>query len=187
MRNALRCALGATLVLLLAACAPRIEPRAQAQAIPTAVETAQGIFDQITTLHVDGLPSDEQMRVLAPLLTAELRQALEAARDWQRGEIERMQRAGSEDKPPFIEGDLFSSLFEGAQSARAVSAQPDQDRVVVTLDRSYGHGADRVQWQDRAVLKRVGDAYLLDDIEYGGDWTFQAGTSTLRRTLSQRD
>lgn len=187
MCQSLRLALATILILLLAACAPRIEPRAEPTAAPTELEVAQSIFDQITTLHVDGLPSDEQMGVLAPLLTAELRQALEAARDWQRSEIERMQRAGSEDKPPFIEGDLFSSLFEGAQSARAVSAQPDQDRVVVTLDRSYGVGADRVQWQDRAVLKRVGDVYLLDDIEYGGDWTFQAGTSTLRMTLGQRE
>lgn len=186
MSNVLRCALAATLVLLLAACAARIEPRAQPPAAPTAMETAQSIFDQITALHIDGLPSDEQMRVLSPLLTPELRQALDAARTWQRSEIDRMQRAGSEDKPPFIEGDLFSSLFEGAQSARAVSAQPDQDRVVVSLDRSYGQGADQVQWQDRAVLKRVGDRYLLDDIEYGGSWAFQAGSSTLRHTLMAR-
>ena len=77
--------------------------------------------------------------------------------------VERMQREGSDDKPPFIEGDLFSSLFEGAQSTRAIAAQPDQDRIVVTLDRSYGQGTDQVQWQDRAVLKSVGGAYLLDD------------------------
>lgn len=172
---------------MLAACAPRIEPRAERTAAPTELEIAQRIFDQITALHVDGLPSDDQMRLLAPLLTNELRQALEAARAWQRGEIERMQREGSEDKPPFIEGDLFSSLFEGAQSARAVSfVRRDRD-LVVTLDRSYGAGTELVRWQDRAVLKGAGGSYLLDDIEYGGDWTFQAGTSTLRKTLSQRD
>lgn len=171
--------------LALTACAPptnRTEPRAFEPMV-----AAQTLIDRIEVLDIDGLPDDAQMQALAPLLAPELREAFEAARAWQRGEIERMQREGSEDKPPFVEGDLFSSLFEGAQSARAVSAQPDQDRIVVTLDRSYGEGADRVQWQDRAVLKRVGDAYLLDDIEYGGDWTFQAGTSTLRKTLGQRE
>ena len=187
MCNALRCALAATLVILLAACAPRIEPRAQPQAVPTAVETAQSIFDQITTLHVDGLPSDEQMRVLGPLLTAELRQALEAARDWQRSEIERMQRAGSEDKPPFVEGDLFSSLFEGAQSSRVLSVAGNDARSVAQIERSYGAGTDRVVWRDRAILRRAGDGWLLVDIEYGGDWAFQAGSGSLAQTLKWRD
>lgn len=186
MHYTLRLALS-ILILALAACAPRVEPRAEPTTAPTALEMAQRIFDQITALHVDGLPSDAQMRLLAPLLTQELRQALDAARAWQRSEIERMQREDSEDKPPFIEGDLFSSLFEGAQTARAISAKPDQDRIVVTLDRSYGSGTEQVRWQDRAVLKRVGDRYLLDDVEYGGNWAFQAGSSTLRNTLEARE
>lgn len=187
INNALRVALSAAFLLLLAACAARIEPSPPIQPTSTEVEAAQVIFDQITALHVDGLPNDEQMRALAPLLTTQLRDALESARDWQRGEIERMRLAGSDDKPPFVEGDLFSSLFEGAQTARAAAAARDQDRVLVTLDRSYGEGDDVVRWRDRAVLKRVGGVYLLDDVEYGGDWAFQAGTSTLRNTLSARD
>ena len=188
MLNVARNVLSALIVLLvLAACAPRTEPRVATPAAPSELETAQSIFDQITALHLRGLPNDAQMRVLAPLLTTDLRQGLEAARTWQRSEIERMQREGSDDKPPFIEGDLFSSLFEGAQTARAVAARRDQDRVVVTLDRSYGQGADQVRWQDNAVLKRVGEVWLLDDIEYAGSWAFQAGTSTLRNTLQARE
>ena len=186
MHNALRAVLSA-LILVLAACTPRIEPRAPTAAAPSELEVAQRIFDQITALHVSGLPNDSQMQVLAPLLTVELCQALDAARAWQRSEVERMQREGSDDKPPFIEGDLFSSLFEGAQTARAVAARLDQDRVVVTLDRSYGQGADQVRWQDNAVLKRVGEVWLLDDVEYGGGWAFQAGTTTLRNTLQARE
>ena len=186
MHNARRSVL-LGLIVVLAACTPRIEPRAPTAAAPSELETAQRIFDQITALHVAGLPNDSQMQVLAPLLTVELRQAVEAARAWQRSEIERMQREGSDDKPPFIEGDLFSSLFEGAQTASAVAAQRDQDRVVVTLDRSYGQGADQVRWQDDAVFKRIGEAWLLDDVEYGGSWAFQAGTSTLRNTLKARE
>ncbi len=65
------------------------------------------------------MPDDAQMQALALLLVPELREAFEAARAWQRGEIERMQREGSEDKPPFVEGDLFSSLFEGTPSSAA--------------------------------------------------------------------
>lgn len=187
MCNALRLAVAAILALLLAACGPRTEPPVAPPAAPGELEAAQIIFDQITALRVSGLPNEQQMQALAPLLTPELRQSMEAARAWQSAEIARMQAQGSEDKPPFIEGDLFSSLFEGAQTARAVAFTRRGDRIVVTLDRSYGAGADRVQWQDRALLRRVGERYRLDDIEYGGDWAFQAGTSTLRNTLKARD
>ena len=77
MHNALRIVLSA-LILVLAACTPRIEPRAPTAAEPSELEVAQRIFDQITALHVGGLPNDAQMQVLAPLLTAELREALDA-------------------------------------------------------------------------------------------------------------
>ncbi len=186
MPTALRWLL-AILVIWIAACAPPVEQEAPPAAPPTALETAQSIFDRITALRISGLPDDTQMAALAPLLSDDLRQSMDAARAWQRGEIERMQREGSEDKPPFIEGDLFGSLFEGAQNTRAVAVSEADGRILVTLDRSYGSDPDRVVWQDHAVLVRVGGGYCLDDVEYGGDWAFQAGTATLRKTLQARD
>lgn len=186
MPTALRLLLS-TIVLWLAACAPPVEQEAPPATPPSALEVAQSIFDRIAALRISGLPDDAQMAALAPLLSDELRQSMDAARAWQRGEIERMRREGSEDKPPFIEGDLFGSLFEGAQSTRATAVSEADGRVVVTLERSYGNDPDRVVWQDRAVLVRSGQSYRLDDVEYGGDWAFQAGTATLRRTLQARD
>jgi hypothetical protein len=180
----------ATLILWLGGCSPPGEPgeiREAKPEHPTALEVAQSIFDQITLLRISGLPDDSQMAALAQLLSDELRRSMEAARAWQKGEIERMQREGSEDKPPFIEGDLFGSLFEGAQSTRAVVVSEADGRIRVTLDRSYGSAGDRVQWQDRAVLTRVADGYRLDDVEYGGNWAFQAGSGTLRNTLKARE
>jgi hypothetical protein len=174
------------LILWLAACASPVQQAALPPA-PNAMETTQSIFDRIAALGVNGLPNDAQMQTLAPLLSDPLRQSLDAARAWQRGEIERLQREGSEDKPPFIEGDLFGSLFEGAQSTRAVAVSEADGRIVVTLDRSYGGDQDRVVWQDRALLVRVGDGFRLDDVEYGGEWAFQAGTGTLRNTLEARE
>jgi hypothetical protein len=177
----------ATLILWLAACTTPVEQQTSPRAEPTSIEVAQSIFDQIASLRIRGLPDDTQMRALAPLLSDELRQSMEAARSWQKGEIERMQREGSTDKPPFIEGDLFGSLFEGTQSTRAVAVSEADGRILVTLDRSYGNDVDRVQWQDLAVLVRVDAGFRLDDIEYGGDWAFQAGTGTLRNTLKARE
>lgn len=176
-----------TAALWLTACAAPVEQTESTRAAPRSLAAAQSIFDQIASLGIRGLPTDRQMTALAPLLSDELRQSMESARAWQKGEIERMQREGSEDKPPFIEGDLFGSLFEGAQSTRAVAVSEADGRIRVTLDRSYGGDGDRVQWQDRAVLVRSGDGYRLDDVEYGGDWAFQAGAGTLRNTLRARE
>lgn len=186
----MRALLRLTLIVVagcVGACAPSTGSRPAPASVASAVEVAQSIFDQITRLHIEGLPDDREMEALAPLLSDDLRQRMDAARAWQHAEIERMQREGSEDKPPFIEGDLFSSLFEGAQTAHAVAANPRGDRIVVAVDRVYVDGDDRVQWQDRAILVQVGDGYRLDDIEYGGEWAFQAGSSTLRETLKARE
>lgn len=171
-------------MLILAACSPHANRVDAAAFEPEAA--AQTLIDRIEALEIDGLPDDARMQALAPLLAPELREAFEAARTWQRGEIERMQREGSEDKPPFIEGDLFSSLFEGAQSSRVLSVAGDDARSVAQIERGYGNGADRVVWRDRAILRRAGEGWLLVDIEYGGDWAFQAGSGSLAQTLRSR-
>jgi hypothetical protein len=177
----------ATLILWLVACASPVEQPAAPPPPATAMDAAQSIFDQIASLRISGLPNDTQMAALAPVLSDELRQSMESARAWQKSEIERMRLEGSEDKPPFVEGDLFGSLFEGAQSTLAIAASEVDSRILVTLERSYGGESDRVQWQDRAVLVRVDAGFRLDDVEYGGDWAFQAGTGTLRNTLMARE
>ena len=172
-------------MLILAACSPPAN-RADQRAFEPIV-AAQTLIDRIEALEIDGLPDDAQMQALAPLLAPGLRESFETARAWQRGEIERMQREGSEDKPPFVVGDLFSSLFEGAQSSRVLSVTGDDARSVAQIERSYGAGTDRVVWRDRAILHRAGDGWLLVDIEYGGDWAFQAGSGSLAQTLKWRD
>lgn len=185
MTSQIRLVLTLLAILALAACSPPANRADQRAFEPEAA--AQALVDRVESLAIDGLPDDAQMQALAPLLVPELREAFEAARAWQRGEIERMQREGSEDKPPFVEGDLFSSLFEGAESSRVLSLSGDDARSVAVVERGYGSGGDRVVWRDRAILRRSGERWLLVDIEYGGDWAFQAGTRSLAQTLKARD
>ena len=185
MTSQIRRVLALLAALALPACSPPANPGDMRAFEPEAA--AQALVDRVESLGIDGLPDDSQMQALAPLLAPELRADFEAARAWQRGEIERMQREGSEDKPPFVEGDLFSSLFEGAESSRVLSLTGDDARSVAVVERGYGSGGDRVVWCDRVVLRRSGDDWLLVDIEYGGDWAFQAGTRSLAQTLKARD
>ena len=39
-----------------------------------------------------------------------------------------------------------------------------------------------VVWKDRVVLTRVNGRYVIDDVEYAGDWAF-ANKGTLRESL----
>lgn len=147
-------------------------------------DAAQAVFDQITALKPSGLPDADQHAQIRQSLSPALNAALDEARNWQQQEIERMAHEAPDEKPPMIEGDYFSSLFEGAQSATVASASTDGARSVVTLTRRYQEdGSDAIQWTDRAVMIEVDGRWLLDDIEYGADWAFKAGNQSLRKTL----
>lgn len=147
-------------------------------------DAAQAVFDQLTALRISGLPSADQQAQLRDALSPALNAALDEARDWQQQEIERMAREAPDDKPPMIEGDFFSSLFEGAHSAEVESARSEGARSVVTLTRSYQEdGSEAIQWTDRAVMIEVDGRWLLDDVEYSADWAFKAGNQSLRKTL----
>jgi hypothetical protein len=113
-----------------------------------------------------GLPDPGAMNAYDAFLCPSLSAALGDARARQAAFI----AAHPGDKPPLIEGDLFTSLFEGADSARALDAVADGDgaRVDVALARGVGTGATR--WHDALVLGRDGDIWCVADVAYGGTW-----------------
>lgn len=130
--------------------------------------------------RISGLPSTTQMERLAPLMTAELGAIIEFARV----EQDRQMRTHPDEKPDWIEGDLFSSLFEGVSKwtiREAVS--PKGADATVSLRLTYSEaGQDAVEWTDTLVLKNRSGKWLVDDIRMGGDWDFHSG-ETLRGRL----
>ncbi len=79
------------------------------------------------------------------------------------------------DKPPLVDGDLFSSLFEGATGGEAgeVTMAGNEARVQwnATNDGA-GFGGKAVRWSDVFVLRRSGGSWRIADVEYGGGWDF---------------
>ena len=115
-------------------------------------------------------------------ITADLRRLLAAAKR----EQGRCAKAFPGDKPPWIEGDLFSSSFEGFTSFRAgPSRGRDRDRAV-TMRLLYVSGKDRVQWSDELVLRNEAGRWRVDDIYYRGNFAFTSGFGTnLRDSLGR--
>ena len=127
-----------------------------------------GFYQRCLKLRPVGLPTDEEQAALSPFLSERLERLLEQARARQ---AEFGQQFPGE-KPPLVDGSLFSSLFEGPTSFEVGPAvkRAGQDGVTrVPVSFRYGNEA---AWQDVVLVKREQDRNVIDDIEYGGAGEF---------------
>jgi hypothetical protein len=134
-----------------------------------ASELPQGVVCRFYTAYLElrpsGLPTPEQQAALAPWMSERLERRLDAAR-----QVQALFRASNPgEKPPFVDGCLFASLFEGPTSFEVGDAVHGGDQVRVAVRFRYGTEA---HWQDEMVLTREGSAYVIDDIVFTGAGAF---------------
>lgn len=152
-----------------------------AQSTSSPTRAAQQFYRTYLKLKIDGLPNDNQLKTLSPLLSSDLKDLFLAARKIQ---AEYM-RDHPDEKPPWADGDLFSSLFEGAQSFRIGRALLRGATAEVPVQLKYRQGGATTSWSDVLVLERIGKRWFVSDILMKGEWAFKSGTS-LRSILSSR-
>lgn len=159
------------LVLPLAACGDA-GPEADAAA-------AARVFYDITLSEKSGGVPDEDLRLrLRPVISPELDRLLSQAAEAERRHTERV----NNQEPPYLQGDIFSSLFEGP-TAYEIGTCEGKERIA-KCDVLLAHEAEEpVQWTDRVLLVLDGERWLVDDIMYGGGWDF-APKGTLQRMLT---
>ncbi len=150
-----------------------------AQAEPDPGEAATAFYAAYQQLNFTGLPNDEQLTTLTPYLSRRLVSQLQEAKLQQAIFIDQH----PDEKPPLVEGDLFSSLFEGASSAKAGVVRRSGATARVAMHMQRSEDGTVVEWSDRYTLVRERGRWLLDDVEYRGDWAF-ASRGTLSGTLS---
>lgn len=146
----------------------------QAFAADEAKDAAGGFYRSYAKLRSDGLtgiPDEPRLAQLAPLLTPELRDLFSAALREQR----RCRDKFPDDKPPWIEGDIFSSSFEGFTSFKAAASRPAKQGREVTVSFVYAEGKTRVKWMDALMLRNVEGRWLVDDIFYRAHFAFSSG------------
>lgn len=141
---------------------------------------ATALCTEVRRERISGLPSPEQMKRLERMLTPQLASVIEIARTRQQEQI----RQHPDEKPQWVEGDFFSSLFEGVKKWEIgdVFTAPSTQATVKVRNSYDEPGLDKVEWTDTWVFKRLEDRWLLDDIRMGGDWEFRSGES-LRHAL----
>jgi hypothetical protein len=145
-------------------------------------ETAKTFLDTYVKLHISGLPSEEEMKTLAPLLTPEIGKLIEAARAEQKD----FQKKNPDEKPPWIEGALFSSLFEGVTSYRLGEVIVGGNKASIPVYWEYTEGGETSRWIDVVVLAKSGDTWQISDIFFCAPWDFRPGPS-LRAQLSAKE
>jgi hypothetical protein len=142
-------------------------------------DAVAGLYRTLATQQVRGAPSGAQLESIAPYLGEDLREGLRAARELQ--ESERARSPG--EKPPFVDGDLFSSLFEGPTRFEVVGDTASEGRHHLAVRFTYDGASPPVSWQDVAVVELEHGRWVVTDVRYGGDWDF-AAKGSLRQSLA---
>ena len=149
---------------------PQPEAGAAAPAL-SAAERVPAFLAAYQSQMFRGLPNADQAAALAehfsPRLNGLLRDALAGQQSYK--------ARFPTDKPPMIDGDIFSSLFEGATTGTVETVEASGDTAVVRVKYVYSEpdtGKAIETWPDRFLLVREGEGWLIDDVEYLGGWDF---------------
>jgi len=162
--------LGLASLVVLAGC--------QAVSAPSATAVVQDFYRATIAGHVTGAPTAAQLTTLAPYLSDTLRALLVSARKRNEADAAR----APDEKPSFADGDLFSSLFEGPNAVEVLTDSARGPDRVASVRMTNGAANPPVTWIDHVVLIHQRGRYVIDDVEYGGQWDF-ASKGTLRSTL----
>lgn len=131
---------------------------------------AHQFYSAYGATQMTGLPDEATMRKIGPHLSAGLKQALRAAQ----AEAARCRAAFPSDKPPFVEGDLFTSNSEGF-------TRFEVERGGAAVRFEYVEGAYRINWRDELKLVKEGGRWVIDDVRFG-----RAPGESLRKTLAMQ-
>jgi hypothetical protein len=132
-----------------------------------------GFYAAYATFHPsDGIPDATGRAKYAPFISPSLETLL-----IQGSEAERKFARANKDSPPLIEGDLFTSNFEGATAYKVSGCRSDTKTahctVALTYDDRKENPKDRpVVWNDTVYLVATPGSWRVDDIGYGGSGDF---------------
>ena len=146
--------------------------RPWALSLPT--ETAAQFYTLLDGLGVTGVPDSLALDAVQPYLDSTLVRLLVDARH---ARDDASRRAPGE-KPPFVEGDVFGSLFEGNTSFGIRRVVQRGDTTFVAMALTNAMQPPTVRWTDtlvimpRATVKPRSPQFVIVDVRYGAGWDF---------------
>ena len=133
-------------------------------------ETVRDFFSFYFDTYQGGIPDPARIESLSKIITPEFRKLLLDANMAETCHA----RLVHETEPPLLEGDLFTSLFEGATDGKIAAVRVDGSTAEVDVEWTYDAEGEQqtVDWQDRFYLVFHAGAWLIDDIAHLGEWEF---------------
>jgi hypothetical protein len=128
-----------------------------------------GFYGVYQTFHPsDGIPSSADRAKYAPFLSPALETLLSEAEA-----AETRFSKANKDSPPLLEGDLFTSMFEGATSVQVGACSGDSAKGRCSVKLEYDdRTAKPTIWNDTVLVVNTPTGWRVDDIVYGGSWAF---------------
>lgn len=158
-----------------------VVPHAGRQDPATPAEAVKAFYAGYAAKSFSGLPHEAELAAVSPRMSAGLLKLLRAAAIIQA----RCIKAHPDDKGPWVEGDMFTSNFEGFTTFEPDSVQVTGLKAVVLVRFSYTESGKTFKWGDRAVVVKEAGRWVLDDVRYRPAKGFTSGFgSSLRRSLA---
>ncbi|MGH7892574.1 MAG: hypothetical protein ACREN0_09915 [Thermodesulfobacteriota bacterium] len=152
----------------------------------TPQSTVSGFYNAYIKLKTRGIPAAKDLAEYKPYITPELAALLKSADG---AEIKYKADTKGE-VPPLVEGDIFTSLFKGADSFKVLSCEEKGVKASCSVEFKNTNPGDgkTFTWKDSPVLEKGKSGWLISDVEYKGDWDFAVkGTMTgmLKNVISE--
>jgi hypothetical protein len=139
-----------------------------------------------------GLPSGAELERLQPFLSQRLHRLIVDAwasnESWAKRHPDEPSEAGEPPviyKPPFVDGDYFSSVFEGPKTFKVERAVGNDARGW-KVHVQFWHDADEKGWKDVVVVRKERGRYVIDDVLFSGAGPFNP-EGRLSEILKARD
>ncbi len=163
-----------------------VRPASNATAAADPAAVAESFYRTYLQIRAPGIPNAAQRARLRPFLSPALEAGLAAAE--QAEQAYRVRTKG--DASALVEGDLFASLAEGADSFKVqdCSERPAGMQCHLQLVHVDDASKQRVEWRDTLLMVRIGGTWRIDDIVFGGKFAFgQYGqlSETLRIVIKE--
>jgi hypothetical protein len=133
-------------------------------------QTVNKFYGVYLKLHSFGIPNEKEQAQYSPYISPELSALLKTAN----GAEQKHEAVTKGEEPPLVEGDLFTSLFEGASSFKVISCDSKEGSGSCLVESNYINPGDRSEfkWKDKVYVVNINRGWVVDDIEYLGDWQF---------------
>lgn len=149
---------------------------------------AQQFYDFRIKQGGSGLPNSSQLAAYRPYLSTALYNALLKAQS--QPKVDLAATPNEKTGNGAVDGDIFSSLFDGPTSASVDSAStiPNTDARNIPLRVTFTHEKDKGasnSWKDEVLMVREGKCWTVDDVRYMANLDF-ASSGTLRQVLEHQ-